>query len=524
MRRIFASLTIATICLQLTPVIPNVQAESGFYLVSAYYSPEEGQDFYLHGNYEDEIRMNGEWKTTASGAKVRIWAIAAPKTIPFNTRVGINQSITIRGKTYDFNYQGTVLDRGGAINTASRLPRLDIYMGSGQKGLCRAINFGVQTVYASLDATDKADTTSLDFLPSDCSNPGTTTVAPPKKSTSFDPFTSSLSSSTTSENIKTVQRLLQRVNALIGDVDGAYDQEFRDSVFKFQKAQWIVSSWNDEGAGVYGPKTRSRLRAVLQWDTTSTSTVPESNGIPTSTTTDSLNNTQNPPPSLDDSTESAISGNVYDGAKSADIRELQKMLKEMGYFKFDIDGLYNKRLVDAILEFQLAKQIVTSADDIGAGFYGPVTQSTLEEAYKAYLEKKAKIDALNAQLETMKSARMALASEKRKTFDATIQKIPSLKVGQIHPEIRTLQKLLKEYGYLDHKDTAIFGPLTKNALARYQLDLKVIDSLSSPYAGILWVKTKQAIVEDMVNRWQKNYTADFEEVQKIENEIAELSK
>jgi hypothetical protein len=42
------------------------------------------------------------------------------------------------------------------------------------------------------------------------------------------------------------------------------------------------------------------------------------------------------------------------------------MLKEMGYFKFDIDGLYNKRLVDALLAFQLAKQIVTSSDDIGA--------------------------------------------------------------------------------------------------------------------------------------------------------------
>jgi hypothetical protein len=234
MRRLFASLVIGVLCISLIPV---VQAEGGFYLVSAYYSPEEGQDFYLHGNYEDEVRMNGEGKTTASGAKVRIGAIAAPKNIPFNTRISVSQSITIKGKTYDFSYQGTVLDRGGAINTASRLPRLDIYMGSGQKGLCRAINFGVQTVYASLDDTGKADTASLDFLPSECGNPGTTTVAPPKKSTSFDPFTSSLSTLTTSENIKTVQRLLQRVSALIGEVDGVYDQEFKDSVFAFQKAQ-----------------------------------------------------------------------------------------------------------------------------------------------------------------------------------------------------------------------------------------------------------------------------------------------
>jgi len=132
------------------------------------------------------------------------------------------------------------------------------------------------------------------------------------------------------------------------------------------------------------------------------------------------------------------------------------MLKEMGYFKFEIDGLYNKRLVDAILAFQLDKQIVTSDDDIGSGFYGPVTQSTLEEAYKSYLEKKAKIDALNAELDRIKAARVTVSEGKNKEFTIIIQKIPALKLGQIHPEIRALQKLLKEYGYLNHKDTAIF--------------------------------------------------------------------
>ncbi|MFA6080173.1 MAG: peptidoglycan-binding protein [Candidatus Gracilibacteria bacterium] len=522
MRRLFSSLVLAALCMQWVPL---ARAESGFYLVSAYYSPEEGQSFYLHGNYEDEIRVNGGGKTTASGASVRIGAIAAPKSIPFNTKISINQSITIKGKTYDFNYQGTVLDRGGAINTASKLPRLDIYMGSGQKGLCRALNFGVQTVYASFEDSGKADTTSMDFLPSDCSNPGTTPVTPPKTSASFDPFTSSLSTLTTAENIKTVQRLLQRVNALIGTVDGVYDQEFKDSVFAFQKAQGVVKTRDEEGAGVYGPRTRSQLRAVLQGDVagaTPPETTSDDSTTPPPTTSQDTSNASSG--SLDDSSDSILTGDVFDGNKSEEIRDLQKMLKEMGYFKFEIDGLYNKRLVDAILEFQLAKQIVTSGDDIGAGFYGPVTQSTLEEAYTAYLAKKIKIDALKAELEKIKAARIAVAAEQKKIFETSIQKIPTLKLGQIHPEIRTLQKLLKEYGYLDHKDTAIFGPLTKNALARYQLDLKVIDSISSQYAGVLGVKTKQAIVEDMVNRWQKTYTADFEAVQKIENEIVELSK
>ncbi len=522
MRRLYSCIVLAAICL---PWIPFAQAESGFYLVSAYYSPEEWQSFYLHGSYEDEIRMNGEGKTTASGASVRIGTIAAPKNIPFNTKISINQSITIKGKVYNFNYQWTVLDRGGAINTASKLPRLDIYVGSGQKGLCRALNFGVQTVYASFDDSGKADTTSLDFLPSDCSDPGTTSVTPSSKTGTFDPFTSSVSASTSAENIKTVQRLLQRVNALIGTVDGIYDQEFKDSVFAFQKAQWVVKTKDDEWAGVYGPRTRSQLRAVLQWDVaavtpdiTSANTTPPTTSDTSSTANAGSSNTA--VGSLDDKSQ----WSVFDGAKSEEIRNVQQMLKDMWYFKFDVDGLYNKRLVDAILAFQVAKQIVTSADDIGAGYYGPVTQSTLEEAYAAYLAKKVKIDALNAQLDTIKAARTGVFDAKKKWFAAIVQKIPSLKLGQVHPEIRTLQKLLKEYGYLDHKDTAIFGPLTKDALAKYQLKLGVITSLSSPLAGVLSDKTRQAIVEDMFQRWQKTYTADFAEIQKIENEIADLSK
>ena len=33
--------------------------EGAYYLVTAYYSPEAGQDFYLHDTYEEELKING---------------------------------------------------------------------------------------------------------------------------------------------------------------------------------------------------------------------------------------------------------------------------------------------------------------------------------------------------------------------------------------------------------------------------------------------------------------------------------
>lgn len=73
--------------------------------------------------------MNGEGKTTASGQPVRIGVVAAPREMVYNTRVHISQNINIKGSSLSFNFNGTILDRGGAIHSASKLPRLDIYMG-----------------------------------------------------------------------------------------------------------------------------------------------------------------------------------------------------------------------------------------------------------------------------------------------------------------------------------------------------------------------------------------------------------
>jgi hypothetical protein len=69
---------------------------------------------------------------------------------------------------------------------------------------------------------------------------------------------------------------------------------------------------------------------------------------------------------------------------------------------------------------------------------------------------------------------------------------------------------------MDHKDTAIFGALTKTALAKYQFDLKVIDNLSSEYAGVLGDQTRQAIAIDLYNRWVATDTSSTVEIDRIQ--------
>jgi hypothetical protein len=58
MRRFIGLLSLVVLSAQFIPL--TAQAEGSYYLVSAYYSPLPGQEFYLHGTFEDEVKMNGE--------------------------------------------------------------------------------------------------------------------------------------------------------------------------------------------------------------------------------------------------------------------------------------------------------------------------------------------------------------------------------------------------------------------------------------------------------------------------------
>lgn len=395
--------------------------------------------------------MNGEGKTTASGQPVRIGVVAAPREKPYNTRVHIKQTINIKGAPYNLDFHGTILDRGGAIHSASRLPRLDIYMGKGQEGLCRAINFGVQTVYVEFDNNlTIPDTNSFDGISADCKNPNNETVplASGVKKT-FDPFTMPIGIGSDTEDLKTVQKLLTRVGAYTGAINGVYNEALTDAIFRFQKANGIVKEKTDDGAGTYGPKTRAMLKALLsgELNKTNNTTVTNESATTSNNNTTSTDNTTTPTTNLTPSQTTAEIG---------DVRELQTKLKDLGYFKYDVDGIYNKRLVDSLYAFQLEKKIVTGEEDPGAGYYGPVTKSTLEESYKSYQERKEEIASLEQDLEAAKDVLNNSREKKKLEFINTIKKIPTAKLKQVHPEIRTLQKILKQVGYLDHKDTAIF--------------------------------------------------------------------
>jgi len=111
---------------------------------------------------------------------------------------------------------------------------------------------------------------------------------------------------------------------------------------------------------------------------------------------------------------------------------------------------YNPEDKASRVAFQMRHQIIDSETDPSAGNIGPNTKTKLEQ--------------------------IAMESADRIPVEG-------LKEGDISANVRILQQLLADLGYLDEKPTAIFGEKTKEALITFQLEKKLIEDRNHPAAG-----------------------------------------
>lgn len=105
-------------------------------IVMAYYRPERRQRAFATGSYKKEIRLNGKGIKTASGKPPRIGTVAAdPRILPSGT------VLTVPGYG-----KAIVEDTGGYIKGN----RIDLFVGSGDKGRKRAIAWGRRQITVNI--------------------------------------------------------------------------------------------------------------------------------------------------------------------------------------------------------------------------------------------------------------------------------------------------------------------------------------------------------------------------------------
>lgn len=337
----------------------NVQAASSgekqMIMVSAYYSPLPGQRFYMRGSYEADLRLNGRGTNGADGTEVYIGMIAAPRTYSFGTRVRI-PGLGV----------GEVHDRGGAILARRSYDRIDVWMGHGEDGLSRALNWGMRLVEGEVFSKGYQVEPGLSYnwvssqLPKSTLNRlmSRTLVNP-------QVFTRPITQASPKANIKELQEALRMFGHYHGAVTGVYDAETREAVLTFQLFEGVILTKNTAGAGNFGPKTRAALKSKVE--NFNSKIVKEQKRLKENLT--------------------ELTSGLGKKSKGEEVYNVQQMLWELGYYKSELHGNYDSNTIDAVFRFQKDHGVIAVDWDEGAGYYGKKTHQALVAAVDKKIQK-----------------------------------------------------------------------------------------------------------------------------------------
>ncbi len=347
-QRLLVGVMLALFSFLYSPFLAFASSEETYFIATAYYSPLPNQSHYITGSYAWDIRLNGSGKITASGKTVFPWLLAGPKNYPFGTKI------------YFEGYGiGEIADRGWAIVKAGQrghsYDRIDIWLGYGDAGLERAKRWGKRKikwkiVVPSSKITLKIPESPLWVLTKLQVNP----------------------ENSKEEDVKKLQTIFTKAKLYNGVIDGKYESIRKELIhFQIQNIDEINSSSHPH-AGWYGKKTIAALR----------------NKYPGSSDILMRENIE-----LFHQFNHRVASEKYKiileygdlvvspESEAEDIKNLQRLLRELQEYNGKIDGKYES-IEWPLLALQKKIKLIVHDDDWGAGYFGNKTKTALWKYYE----------------------------------------------------------------------------------------------------------------------------------------------
>lgn len=353
--------------------------EQRTFKVTAYYSPQEWQYYYVKWSLEKDKILNGDGTHGASWKPVFNGMIAAPSSYPFGTRIyipgwGIWQ----------------VEDRGGAIVASGekeeQYDRLDIRAGTAQEWLDNAMFFWVRFLEAYVCPSQVwGEVIGFDF-----------TTLPEGLFPVRSLWDISLQPGKISKRVPILQTYLMKLGYL---VQQATSLEFDDlttyAVCTYQmRIMWLAK--NNQRCGWFGPQTRASMKAHVQKVAVTVADAEEP--VATPTITNEMEESSDPVSSVP-WVQTTLSwewlfglgwefatytfGNVFSVWDiHHEIKILQRKLQRLWYYPLEkpITGIYDEATIRAVFIFQLAEGILERTGDPQLfGYFWPRTRAKLNE-------------------------------------------------------------------------------------------------------------------------------------------------
>ncbi len=226
-----------------------------------------------------------------------------------------------------------------------------------------------------------------------------------------------------------------------GKKDGYYGDEVYKAVMEFQLDADIIDNEEEFGAGYFGVRTRREIEAAL------------------------LKKKKNKLPDY----------NLGKDDSGENVKKLQKALQDLGY-DVEINGVYDDKTINAVFEFQRDNDILIDEDDLGAGYFGPLTYRVLSNKMMALSETEEK----------------SLQNEAIVQADFNAFKV-SLQIGDSGKEVKRLQEELRKMNLIRIQPTGFYGKVTENAVFKFQQRKGVLSSRADHGAGVFGPITRNAL-------------------------------
>lgn len=403
------------------------------FVLTAYYSPLPTQCCFVKGTFEADVELNGNGTHGADGTPVYAGMVAAPKDVPFGTRIDI-PGVGVM----------TVHDRGGAIveNKKEGYTRIDVWAGTGEEGLARALAFGVKRIRG--------------------------TVYPPGSSMPDESF-----------DIASLPSPLGRLREYIDEfadpilrLRAAYGEKSL-SVKILQETLATLGHFTQQATGFFGDQTRQGLRKFCN-----AVGIPDCGDTIDARAATYLSVAIRRKLAMDKLKPRPV-------APDQETLDAKRELRFLGFYKGRTTPVRDAAFADAVLAFQKANRIVSGNTSPGAGTFGPATKKALIAAWQSKLTI-AEADRL------ISESRVDELLVKRK--DAVTQFVGSKDTGD---GVKRLQSFLVAGGYLRaDRVTGTFGAETKSALVAYQLKTGIIKKETDKGAGYAGPATLLRIRQD----------------------------
>lgn len=425
----------AFLCLPMGAVAASDGPQEQEFVVTAYYSPLPDQCCYVKGSLEADQMLNGNGTNAADGTPVYAGMIAAPSSYAFGTHIVLPGLGVF-----------TVHDRGGAINEWDDAHRIDIWVGSGEEGLARALAFGVQhvrgTVYMPA-AIVPNDLFVLERLPA----PADVLSPYLVQGNEFPSVYPTLGQKGLA--VRSLQKQLQAAGYFDEEITGYFGPATQRSV-RALIAEYVLNEPDDR----WTPMSAAYAEAVILVKSRAQS-VP----VPF----------------------------VNADSSARDLAQAQRLLRSLGYYRGRTNGQYSATLRSAILAYQQQQRLVVGDTSPGAGRIGPLTRQHLTSAWQ-----RKRVIAIAQTMLDRERIRLALAER-----GALIEQF--LSEGSFGDSVRKVQELLADRGYFPREMiNGSFGPLTKKSVLQYQLNRGIIGSAQDTGAGMIGPKTAAALTAEQV--------------------------